>query len=125
MSKCAHATELCHHGIKGMKWGVRKAKNGPITKGTGSKTATDSQALQRKRRNAAARLRRQKYKEETDRMIKALEQHERAMKMSLLSSAAGISLQKRGNSKAASFITQFGKLGASVTDISAGYNFWR
>lgn len=128
------STELYHHGIKGMKWGVRRYQksDGSLTS-AGKKRYSDDEPKNNKSAKTSAKkssssTKKQKSKsdkEDIDRMINALDNHMKAQKASVLASAAYAAARTRGYDFVVDFMQGAGSSYVRNLDISAGYNFWR
>lgn len=82
-----YESSLYHHGVKGMKWGVRKyqQKDGSLTS-AGKKRYSDAAQAREQKTQARDKARQEKIrkeKEDIQRMIDALDQHMQAQKASI------------------------------------------
>ena len=64
-------------------------------------------------------------KEDIQRMINALDQHQKAMTMSTLNSASGMALRSAGQDRTATLMNEVGNWQVSRLSASSGYDFWR
>ena len=124
--------ELYHHGIKGQKWGVRRYQNkdGSLTP-SGKKRYNSDDPIKNKVNDSKSTKKRktmskaEKDKEDIKRMIKALDDHQKSMKASVLTTTATAAARATGHDYVSSFLEGSGRTYVSHLSANSGYDFWR
>lgn len=111
---------LVHHGVKGMKWGHRKARAESF--GTSKPASRKKPNTQTKKASSKKKV--DKGREECKRMLEALEAEEKARKIKSVSNLAGSMLVRHGFDTAGSFLSDFGSMRANSLSFGAGAQFW-
>jgi hypothetical protein len=118
--------ELYHHGVKGMKWGVRRKPKKNSSPASAIKSANKRNSQQAKPQNRKKTpSRKNTEKEDIDRMINALDRHMKAQKTSLTNTVAITALKAAGFDYASTFMQGAGNAYVRNLSISSGYDFWR
>lgn len=115
--------ELYHHGVKGMKWGVRRNTGKKTT--VAKRANNNSRQLTKQQSIRKTPSKKNKDKEDIDRMIDALDRHMKAQKVSIVNTAAVSALKAAGFDYASAFMQGAGNTYVRNLSISSGYDFWR
>lgn len=116
--------ELYHHGVKGMKWGVRRNANKNRLPQK-DRIKSNGQLVKQQTVRKTPSKKKNSDKEVIDRMVDALDQHMKAQKVSIVNTAAVTALKAAGFDYSSAFMQGAGNTYVRNLSASSGYDFWR